>query len=126
MTTAATENLAADLRQFTGSETLYRHGMIRRVTYTEGVQYLAEHAGAYWLIDIVAIAQRCCPRVRAEGFQVWTLTRPRKQPSSRCTVTCEDGNGHGVYRQRIPFTDFPLDTVTLYCVKNVIMLTTEY
>jgi hypothetical protein len=68
------ETLATDLCQFTGTETWYRHSMYRNVLYTAGVQYLAEKAGAYWLIDIIAIAQRMKPRVRAEGFQVWCLT----------------------------------------------------
>jgi hypothetical protein len=37
----------ADLRQLTGSERWYRHSLVRQVLYTEGAQYVAEHAGAY-------------------------------------------------------------------------------
>src|ERR1700730_15173147 len=47
-----------DLTQFTGSEHWYRHAMVRDVLYTDGVQYVAETAGAYWLIDEIAFAQR--------------------------------------------------------------------
>ena len=43
-----------DLRHFTGGVTRYRHGLNRRVIYTEGVQFLAEKAGAYGLIDVIA------------------------------------------------------------------------
>jgi hypothetical protein len=48
-----------DLRQFTGSEHWYRHGISRLSLYTDGVKYLAETASAYWFLDEIAIAQRC-------------------------------------------------------------------
>ena len=68
--------------------------------------------------------------MKAEPFQVWTLTRTKKKPSNSATLRCEDGNGRVVYRQRIPFTDFPLETITLYCAAEgaewVVMLTSEY
>jgi hypothetical protein len=34
------------LHQFTGSEHWYRHPLVRTVTYTDGVQYVAENGGA--------------------------------------------------------------------------------
>jgi hypothetical protein len=124
------EALEQDLAHFTGTQTWYRHGMFRTVLHTDGVQFLAEQAGAHWLVDIIAIAQRHAPRVRAEPFQVWTLSRPKKQPSNKCTVAAEDGNGKRLYLQRIPFTDFPLQGITLYCAEGeghrVIMLPSEY
>lgn len=43
-----------ELRQFTGDLERYRHGFNPRVIYTPGVRYLAERAGAYWLIDLIA------------------------------------------------------------------------
>ena len=39
------------LAQFTGSERFYRHALVRDVIYTEGVRYVADTVGAYWLID---------------------------------------------------------------------------
>ena len=41
----------ADLAQFTGTERYYRHGINRKVCYTEGAQHVAEAGGAYWLLD---------------------------------------------------------------------------
>jgi hypothetical protein len=41
----------ADLAQFTGSEHWYRHGMVRSVLFTDGAKYVADIAGAYWLLD---------------------------------------------------------------------------
>src|SRR5690606_36125280 len=64
----APHELQARLQRFTGSETFYTH-FTGRLIYTEGVQYLAEHAGAYWLIDAIASWQTE-PKVRAAPFQV--------------------------------------------------------
>ena len=48
MTNAATLT-ESQLRQFTGSENWYRHGINRSVLYTDGAQFLAEQGGAYCL-----------------------------------------------------------------------------
>ena len=112
----------ADLRQFTGTEHYYRHGLFRNVVYTDGVQYLAEEAGAYWLIDAIAAAQYGESRVRAEEFQVWTLT---VGPGHRGRLTCEDGNYNVVYRQDLDFTTFPLPCVVLYFENRVLYLPSE-
>jgi hypothetical protein len=127
-TTMTPEILAAHLAQFTGTETWYRHGMCRHVLYTEGVQYVAEHAGAYWLVDLIAIAQRHSRRVAAAPFQVWTLKRAKGKNSA--VARGEDSDGHCLCRQCIPFTDFPLEAITLYCAadrgERIIMLVSEY
>jgi hypothetical protein len=47
----------SDLGQFTGSQNWYRHGINRNVLYTDGAQHVAEHGGAYWLLDEIAIIQ---------------------------------------------------------------------
>ena len=39
------------LAQFTGSQNFYRHSLVREVLYTEGVEYVADAAGAHWLLD---------------------------------------------------------------------------
>jgi hypothetical protein len=44
----------SDLAQFTGSEQWYRHGLVRKVLFTDGAKYVADTAGAYWLIDEIA------------------------------------------------------------------------
>jgi hypothetical protein len=111
-----------DLRQFTGSTYWYRHGLVRSVVYTEGVQFMAEKAGAYWLIDEIAIAQAFEQRVKAEEFQVWKLN----VINSTATLSCEDGNGRAVFSKHIDFTDFPLDAIELWVEANVILLPSEH
>ena len=112
---------ANTLAQFTGTEHYYRHNLLRSIRYTDGVKYVAETGGAYWLIDIIASVQ-LDPKVRNEEFQVWKLT----VNDNRGFVTCEDGNGHEVYRQMITWTDFPLPEIKFYLTNNVILLPSEY
>jgi len=114
----------ADLSQFTGSENWYRHNLNREILYTDGAQYLAEAGGAYWLIDEIALANAFKPQVKAEDFQVWTLTREAK--GSGAMLVCDDGNGRIVYSKRIAFTDFPLDSIKLYCEGGTILLPSEH
>jgi hypothetical protein len=123
----ATKNIItqSDLEQFIGTENWYRHGLVRNVTFTDGVKFLAENAGAFWLVDEVAFAQHN-KKVRGEEFQVWTLTRDVGELKSGATLTCDDGNGNVVFTKRIPFTDFPLAEIKLYFEGGVILLPSEH
>jgi hypothetical protein len=112
----------ADLRKFTGSETWYRHSLVRKVLYTDGVQYVAEHGGAYWLIDEIAFAQ-CDRKIAAEGFQVWKLA---VEADHTAILTCTDGNDRLIHRKRLTFTDFPLDEISFYFTDDVLLLPSEY
>ena len=63
----------AELAQFTGTENWYRHSIAKAVHYTDGMLFVAERAGAYWLIDEIAFAQKGEPALAGEEFQVWRL-----------------------------------------------------
>ena len=111
----------ADLSQFTGTHLYYTHGLSKHFLYTEGVQYVARTGQAYWLLDAIASVIICKPRVARQPFQVWTLTVKNK----RGTLRCEDGNGKVVYRQVVPYTDFPLESMTFYYENSVLCLPSE-
>ena len=113
----------SNLAQFTGSENWYRHGINRNVFYTDGAQHVAEHGGAYRLLDEIAVIQPYNKRDAAEDFQVWKLA---VQADRSATLTCDDGNGNVVFSKKIEYTDFPLDEITLYFANNVIHLPSEY
>ena len=117
------ELMKADLSQFSGSENWYRHGINRKVLFTDGAKYVADAGGAYWLLDEIAIIQPHNKAVAAEEFQVWKLT---VRPDRTATLTCDDGNGRIVYTKEIGFTDFPLDTITLWFANNTIYLPSEH
>lgn len=112
-----------DLSQFTGSENWYRHGLNRKVLFTDGAKFVADQAGAYWLLDEIAIIQPYDRRVAGEEFQVWKLT---VNTDHSAKLTCDDGNGNVVYTKQIEFTDFPKDGITLYFTNNTILLPSEY
>lgn len=118
MTTPLTRN---DLSQFTGTDHYYRHGLCRNITYTDGVKYVAETAGAYWLIDKIATNQ-LEPKIRREEFQAWKL----RVNDSAGVLTCDDGNGNIVHSEEITFTDFPLDEIDLWVEGTVILLPSEH
>ena len=110
-------NLSTDLNQFIGTENYYRH-WTRCGVFTDGVQYLAEQAGAYWLIDAVFSYRR------RESFQVWTL---RKNDDNSAVLTMQEDSGEPAkVRQEIPYTDFPLDSIKLYLIDSVLLLPSEY
>jgi hypothetical protein len=44
-------SLSNDLAHFTGTERWYRHPLFNNVLFTDGVQHLAQKAGAYWLVE---------------------------------------------------------------------------
>jgi hypothetical protein len=47
----------------------------------------------------------------SEGRRIPGLDSDAGQERKRCNVRLRDGNENTVYSRRIPFTDFPLDTV---------------
>ena len=111
------------LRHFTGSERWYRHGLNRSVLFTDGAKHVADAGGAYWLLDAIAICQRCEKKVAAEAFQLWTL---KVNADRTAVLTCDNGNGSIVYTQLLDYTDFPLSEIKLYCTDNTILLPSEY
>ena len=114
---------ASDLGQFTGTEHWYRHGLVRNVLYTDGAKHVADHGGAYWLLDEIAFAQRFDKRIAGEGFQVWKLI---VHPDHTATLSCEDGNGHVVTSRALEYTDFPLPEIALWFTDHTILLPSEY
>jgi hypothetical protein len=112
----------AVLAQFHGSQQMFRHELVQRVIYTEGVLYVAETAGAFWLVDEIATAQLARP-VRDQEFQVWRLVV--NQLKSSAVLTCDDGNGNVVYTKQIEYTDFPAAEVQMYFTNNTILLPSE-
>lgn len=112
----------ADLRQFTGSEHWYRHGLNRQVLFTDGAKYVADEGGAYWLLDEIALAQKAHREIAAEEFQVWTLT---VNADRTARLACEDGDDNTVFTKAIAFTDFPAERITLWFENGTIFLPSE-
>ena len=116
------DQLEAALSQFTGSENLYAHSS-RQFSYTDGVKFLADNAGAYWLIDLIASYQKRCRKdAMLREIQIWEL---KKTGARTARVGCLRDSHDPVFAQDIPFTDFPLQTITLYLENEVLTLPRE-
>ncbi len=118
------EAFQQELGNFTGTENWYRHGLARAITYTDGVKFVAENCGAYWLVDEIALSNMTEKKLKMEEFQVWKFTVNVEKGEG--VLTCEDGNDKKIYTKKITFTDFPYPEVKFYFVDNVILLPSEY
>ncbi len=120
--------ILAGLAHFTGGDERFSH-YLRRMNYTGGIQYLAEAAGAYWLIDAVASHQnsrKIRENQRLQEFQLWEL---KVAADRSAIVTCREDSGSDdkpIIRQRIEYTDFPLDEIRLYVEGGVLLLPSEH
>jgi hypothetical protein len=107
---------ASEIRQgmagFSGTEAYHRLSKLHgRLVCTDGVAWLAENAGAYWLIDAIASYQPQCAKDAAlRGIQFWTL----KVVDKSAVLSCERDEGDVAITQEIGRTDFPLDEVKLW------------
>ena len=114
-------DLQAGLAMHTGSQRWFKHWS-QRILYTEGVRFLATHAQAFWLIDLIA-TWCAASALRGEGFILWKLIVNEDRSA---VAIAEDGNGRDLTRQDIPFTDFPLDEIRLYLTDGTLLLASEY
>ena len=112
----------SQLNQFIGTEKYYR--ISRRHLLTDGTKYLAEAAECFWMMD--AIASHLCEI----GTEDWFVSVRVQVTEGSAVMIYEDGNGREHARQEIPYTDFPLNSITLYACWDgehwVIMLPSEY
>jgi hypothetical protein len=120
-----------DLSPFYSSENFYKHWL--GLLFTDGVKHVADEAGAYWLIDVIASHQlkaRRDPMLR--DFQIWTVhSKPTKQNPRRVIVECfRDTSEAASIVQTIPYSDFPFDRLPddfkIYVEGNVILLPSEH
>lgn len=108
-----------ELAGFTGTENYYRHwtGFL----YTDGVYHLAEKAQCYWLLDTIGIYQH---ELEDKPFQVWKL---EKSKDSSAVLTIQEDEGAPVLlKQKIPYTDFPLERIVLWFENGVLYLPSEH
>jgi hypothetical protein len=137
MNTNTAQDLERDLTHFYGTDGYCRWSILfPDMVLTDGAKFLAERAGAYWLMDAIASHQKSARRRNEamQDFQVWTLT----VDESRRAILAgshDSGGGHKgapTIRQVIEYTDFPLAEQKLYVAPlgdgrhSVIMLPSEY
>jgi hypothetical protein len=105
------------LREHSCSDHFYQYITIN---ISEGVIALAQKFECFWFIDIIASYQ---PQLKQEEFQVWKLI---KNEDDSAIVTCDDGNGRILKKQRIEYTDFKADTATVWVEFGTGILPSEH
>lgn len=114
------KHILSNLDQFIGTVNYYRH--FTGIVYTDGIQYLAESCGAYWLIDVIASYQ--AKAGQKYPFQIWRI---RVNADNSAVVDMrEDSDREPAITQEIRYTDFPLKEYEVYCIDGVILLKNEY
>ena len=115
--------LEQELHQFIGTEHYY--SIRADFMGTDGVKYLAEQAGCFWLLDLYWSHLLNIDHI-ANPFTVLKMT----VQNSAAYVVIEDGNDNVLAQQFVEYTDFQLPTFSLYCSWFgegwVEMLTSEY
>jgi hypothetical protein len=105
---------------FTGTEEYHRPTMFP-INCTDGVVFLAQKAEAFWLLD--AIFSHYMSTRKKDPCLFATLT---VNADKSATLMGDDGDGKKFFRQEIPFTDFPLQSVKVWVMDGVALLPSEY
>lgn len=119
-----------DLTPFSnGSDKFYAYtlGTTRVGVFTDGVKYVADKCGAYWLIDVI-MSYQTKEFKEKNPFQVWILTSDGCEGAK---AVCEDGNENHVLSQNIEYSDFPFDEVkngkmAMWFADDTLLLPCEY
>lgn len=116
----AAAQLQAELRQFTGDLQRYQHPLNQRVIYTPGVKFLAERAGAYWLVDAIAswigshlFNEALRQDERLQWLHFWNLSVDHQTGRAVLTAVADEGEPAFI-TQKIPLTDFPLAEISIW------------
>ena len=120
------DEILNELPNFYGTDGYTRwSALFRNFVLTDGALYLAENAGAFWLMDAIASH---LGSYKNEGFVVAKLLRAKA--SNGWILRLEDGNNEVRADQSIGYSDFPLDEITLYVefdgTNHVILLPSEH
>lgn len=115
------QQIEHELAQYSGTERYYASAF-GWLQLTDGAHAVRELCQAYWLIDAIESYQ-AEPPMRDQEFQAWVL---RKRQDGSAELVGEDGNGKVLVTQVIPYTDFPLPTITLWVENGVLLLPSEH
>lgn len=109
---------------------VYRHGLCRKVFYSEIVKAMIEAKKAYWLIDAIASHVAANPKFktackkdeRFHDMQIWILRKNDAEDGPMAElIAVADTDKRSMSRpkikQEIPFTDFEFENgdKKLYC-----------
>lgn len=120
------DQLLDELRQFYGTEHYHRY--MPGLVVTDGVKFLADNAGCYWLLDMV---WSYLPALRKSGDTFFVVRYAGTPGASGLFSITDDIPANQTYAaQAVEYSDFPLDEIVMYLSHAggdaVLMLPTEY
>lgn len=130
---ATTREVQAIFDEFrNGANSFIRHGLFRRLVYSDGVQDLADKAGCYWLLDIIG-SEIVDPYLKdwSAGHAGMGVLR-LKVTGHRMVIALDVYDGEPpIYQREIEFTDFPEGDWMLYMNPDgeggaILILPSEY
>lgn len=91
-----------------GGEPFTRHPLVRHFIYSQGVKEVAEHAGAYWFLDIVGteFVKFASPYRGTFTLGIVTLV-VNEDETARIELSLSDDDPEPAYTRNIDYTDFP-------------------
>lgn len=134
-----TQDLQNALDQFTGTETWHRHPLNKKLLHTDGVEYFAQVAGAYWFIDAIALGVYGNPGPipaaipDQDRFGVVLLTSQKGKGSIEVRSDYDEHDstiGKRLWYANLEYTDAPEGVWRFYLVDDgehtVLMVPGEY
>ena len=122
------DQLLDGLRNFYGTEHYYRANP--GLLVTDGVKFLADNAGCYWLLDMVWSYLPVLRKSRDTFFVVVLTKEGVETPGAVFSIQDDVPPSKTYATQAIEFTDFPLDEIKMYLIRAgedaVLMLPKEY
>lgn len=122
------DQLLDELRNFYGTEAYHRTNP--GLLVTDGVKFLADNAGCYWLLDMVWSYLPVLRKSRDTFFVVVLTKEGVRDPGAIFSIQDDIPPNQTYAQQAIEYTDFPLDVIVLYLSATeeefVLMLRSEY
>ncbi|MAO17528.1 MAG: hypothetical protein CMH44_11755, partial [Muricauda sp.] len=120
-------HLKEQLEQFHGSQQLFALPLCQ-TRYTEGIQFLATSANAFWLLtDASVMGKSLMSKSRFITIDFKRYTQAEAETHGYdAVIAYSDGNGSVFTEQPYHITDFPLDQLRLFFVDNTLLLPSEY
>ena len=107
------------LPYFTCTEQYWR--VTPSLKMTDGAKFIRDACEAYWLIGDIDIYSKA---IKDQYFQTWELKRVDQTDAFNLIAT--DGNENEIYKVKVPYSDFPLDSIKFFLIDGILLLPSEY
>ena len=121
-------HLAALTKQFIGTEKYYKNSLFPRYRYTEGVKFVAETVGAYWLIDYIFPRYMTIVKKHKVENLYWhfKIDSSDENEGPMILIKVQDGDCRELENYEIGFTDFPNGDFEIWMHGGILHLPSEH